>query len=113
MTDQALHERVCTDCKPGTPPLPGSDLDRLIADVDDDWEIKDGTRLVRTASFKNFRQPFAVATEIAMLAENQGHHPDLKIEWGKLTIELTTHVAKGLTENDFIMAAKIDRLLGR
>ena len=108
----ALHERACSDCKPGTPPLRKDEIQRLVSEIDSGWKIEDAVRIKKVFDFRDFRGPFALATHIALIAESQGHHPDLLIEWGKLTVTLTTHVAKGLTENDFIMAARIDRLKG-
>lgn len=84
----------------------------LHGQVDPGWILHDD-RIVRELSFKNFTDAFGMATRVALVAEQQGHHPDFEIGWGKLTLTLTTHAARGLTENDFIMAARIDRLAQR
>ena len=104
-----LASRHCEACVPGTLPLERSEAQHLHAELNPSWELLDQS-LVRSFEFKNFREPFGLATRIALLAESEGHHPDLEISWGRLTVALTTHAAKGLTESDFIMAAKIDRL---
>lgn len=81
------------------------------ARIDPAWSLEQRT-IRREFAFRNFRESFGLATRIAALAESEGHHPDLDIGWGRLVVSLTTHAAGGLTENDFIMAAKIDRLTG-
>jgi 4a-hydroxytetrahydrobiopterin dehydratase len=82
----------------------------LKPELESDWNI-DGDRLRRRYAFSNFAAAFAVATRAALLAEREGHHPDLRVGWGYLEVELTTHAAGGLTRNDFILAAKMDRTL--
>lgn len=79
--------------------------------VDKAWTRSGNRSLSREFSFSDFRGAFAAATRIALLAEQQGHHPDIEVGWGYLKVRLTTHAAGGLTENDFIMAAKIDTLI--
>jgi 4a-hydroxytetrahydrobiopterin dehydratase len=76
-----------------------------------DWALDSNLTIRREFSFKNFRDTVGFITRAALLAEAEGHHPDFEFGWGKATLTLTTHAAKGLTNNDFIMAAKIDRLL--
>lgn len=73
------------------------------------WELEDN-RLVRRFRFKDFKQAMAFTNKVAALAEAEGHHPDIHISWNRVRIELTTHAIKGLSENDFIMAAKIDMI---
>jgi 4a-hydroxytetrahydrobiopterin dehydratase len=105
-----LHKRHCEACEPGTPPVSEKRAAELQADLDEGWQRNANQSLTRSFEFRNFRDPFGLATRIALLAEQEGHHPDLEIGWGRLAVKLTTHAAKGLTDNDFIMAAKIDRL---
>jgi 4a-hydroxytetrahydrobiopterin dehydratase len=101
----------CEACTPGTPPLPESEAAELSAHVPD-W-VRDGTRaLSREFSFPNFRDAFGFVARAALIAEAEGHHPDIELGWGRAAFELTTHAASGLTRNDFILAAKIDRLAG-
>lgn len=110
LVPSSLTEVRCEACAPGTPPISEEDARGLLREIDDRWEIKKGKRLVRRFKFPDFKQAFEFATAIAELAESEGHHPDLEIGWGRLEVFLTTHVAGGLTRNDFIMAAKIDEL---
>jgi 4a-hydroxytetrahydrobiopterin dehydratase len=95
---------------PGTPPISEEETRVLLREVDEQWDIKEGKRLVRKFKFPDFKQAFEFAAAIAELAESEGHHPDLEIGWGRVVVSSTTHVAGGLTRNDFILAAKIDQL---
>lgn len=104
-----LADRNCEACRPGTPALDTGEAAQLMRKISPDWSMEDG-RIARDYTCDNFRDAFALATKVALLAEQQGHHPDLELGWGRLKIMLTTHAAKGLTDNDFIMAAKIDTL---
>jgi 4a-hydroxytetrahydrobiopterin dehydratase len=101
----------CEACTPGTPPLPEPEAAELAAHVPD-WE-RDGTRsLRREFSFPDFRDAFGFVARAVLIAEAEGHHPDIELGWGRAAFELTTHAASGLTRNDFVLAAKIDRLAG-
>ncbi|MGH8906525.1 MAG: 4a-hydroxytetrahydrobiopterin dehydratase [Egibacteraceae bacterium] len=108
---QDLATRTCGTCAPGTAPLDDAHAAELAAGIHPAWEREGTARIRRTVRFPNFRDAFAVATKIALLAESQGHHPDLEVGWARLAVTFTTHAAGGLTENDFVMAAKIDRFL--
>lgn len=99
----------CEACSNLTPRVEGDELERLRADLDPAWVVEDGLRLHREFKFKTFNAAFTRATSVALLAEDQGHHPDMHVGWGYLIVELTTHAIKGLSQNDFIMAAKIDK----
>ena len=81
----------------------------MMGQIHADW-VMENNRIERQFKFKNFRDAFGLATKVALLAEQQGHHPDFELGWGFLKLTLTTHAAKGLTDNDFIIAAKIDEL---
>ena len=106
--DQA--DKICTPCQGGVPPMPAADVARQHEAVPD-WEVlSEGTWLRRTYNFKNFRQALDLVNNIAEEAERQGHHPDICFGWGYVTVSLQTHKIRGLHENDFIMAAKIDRI---
>ncbi|MGH3830030.1 MAG: 4a-hydroxytetrahydrobiopterin dehydratase [Pseudonocardiaceae bacterium] len=100
--------RTCDECVPGARPLDETAAAELHRQIDASWEREANRVIRRVFTFPNFRGPFALATQIALLAESQGHHPDLEVSWGKLVVTFTTHHAGGLTKNDFIMAAKID-----
>jgi 4a-hydroxytetrahydrobiopterin dehydratase len=89
--------------------LPEQEAAALASDVPD-WE-RDGNRALRREfSFDNFRDAFGFVARAALVAEAEQHHPDIELGWGRAAFELTTHAASGLTRNDFVMAAKIDRL---
>jgi 4a-hydroxytetrahydrobiopterin dehydratase len=105
-----LVKRKCEACAPGTPPIDESRAEQLQRELDPRWDRHGNRNIERTLQFRNFRDAFGFATRVALLAEDEGHHPDMKVGWAYVGIELTTHTAKGLTDNDFILAAKIDRL---
>jgi 4a-hydroxytetrahydrobiopterin dehydratase len=106
----SLTQKVCTPCQGGVPPLTRDEAVRY-ADQVPDWVLKDDThRIERRYRFANFREALALVDQIGALAEAEGHHPDLYVRWGEVRVYLWTHAIDGLTESDFIMAAKIDRL---
>jgi 4a-hydroxytetrahydrobiopterin dehydratase len=106
----ALVEKSCTPCRGGIPPLTQTEA-AAYREQAPDWELLDGAkRIERTYRFKNFREAFAYVERAAALAEAEGHHPDIRFGWGYATISLHTKKIKGLHENDFIMAAKLDRI---
>ncbi len=105
-----LTEKTCVPCRGGVPPLDQNEAEKLLAQTPG-WELlEQGKRIERTYKLKNFREALAFVDRVGALAEDQGHHPDIRFGWGYATISLHTHKIKGLHENDFIMAAKIDRL---
>ena len=107
---ETLVEKVCTPCRGGIPPLTREEAERYLGQVRD-WELLDDARLVRrTYRFGNFREALAFVDQVGALAEAAGHHPDVCFGWGYATISLQTHKIKGLHENDFILAAKVDQL---
>lgn len=93
------------------PPLT-KDAAEILLQQTKDWSISPDTKSIhKEIRTKNFKASLALANAIGDLAESEGHHPDLLVSWGKLSVTLTTHAMKGLSENDFIMAAKIDQVL--
>jgi 4a-hydroxytetrahydrobiopterin dehydratase len=107
----ALAEKTCTPCRGGIPPLTQEEAERLRAQVPD-WEMRDDAhRIERSFRFRNFREALTFVQGVGELAEAQGHHPDISFGWGYATVSLRTKKIKGLHENDFIMASRIDRLL--
>ena len=105
-----LTQKYCVACEAGTPPMSIEEAERLVEQVPG-WELKpEEKKLVRRFKFKDFRQSMAFVNKVADLAESEGHHPDIYISWNRVRLELTTHAIKGLSENDFIMAAKISEL---
>jgi 4a-hydroxytetrahydrobiopterin dehydratase len=101
----------CEACTPGTPTIPEPEAAELSAQVPD-WERDGVAALRREFSFPNFRDAFGFVARVALIAEAEGHHPDIELGWGRAGFALTTHAAGGLTRNDFVLAAKIDRLAG-
>jgi 4a-hydroxytetrahydrobiopterin dehydratase len=110
-----LAQRHCVECRPGTPSLPRDEVDRLLAQVPS-WtaEEADGhLRLARRIKFKGFMPGVELINRIAPIAEAEGHHPDLLLSYGSLTIWLWTHAAGGLTGNDFILAARVNEAISQ
>jgi 4a-hydroxytetrahydrobiopterin dehydratase len=104
-----LASAHCEACAPGTPPLPEEEAAELASEVPE-WK-RDGNRsLHREFSFSDFRDAFGFVARAALIAEAEGHHPDIELGWGRAAFELMTHAASGLTHNDFVLAAKIDQL---
>ena len=106
-----LAAEHCEACEKGTPPLSEEEAASLAADVPE-WEREGNQRLRRTFEFPNFRDAFGFVARAALVAEREFHHPDIELGWGRAAFELTTHAASGLTRNDFVMAAKLDKLAG-
>ena len=108
-----LAEKTCTPCRGGIPPLTREEAQRLQAQAPD-WElVDDAHRIERKFRFRSFRESLAFVQEVGELAETEGHHPDISFGWGSATVCLSTKKIKGLHENDFIMATKIDRNFNR
>jgi 4a-hydroxytetrahydrobiopterin dehydratase len=106
----ALAEKSCTPCRGGIPPLTEEEAAAYRAQASD-WALLDqSTRIERTYRFKNFGEAFGFVERAAALAEAEGHHPDISFGWGYATVSLRTKKIKGLHENDFIMATKLDRI---
>jgi 4a-hydroxytetrahydrobiopterin dehydratase len=108
MTELAAEK--CEACTRDTPVLTPDEVEVLRRDLHPDWTVQSNTLLRREFRFPNFNAAFSRATSIAMLAEGEGHHPDMVVGWGRLVVELMTHAIGGLSRNDFIVAAKIDEL---
>jgi len=106
-----LAERSCQPCDRGTPPLPPDQVEALLGQLQG-WRVEAGKRVVKRFRFRNFADAVAFVNTIAPIAEAEGHHPDLAVGWGRVDVSLTTHAIGGLSENDFVLAAKIDRAFG-
>ena len=105
-----LAQKKCVACESSTAPLNRAEAEVLLKQVNG-WTLSGDARWIsKELKFKNFAEALAFANKVGDIAESEGHHPDLQISWGKVVIELTTHAIKGLSENDFIIAAKIDRI---
>ena len=105
-----LAERRCEPCKSGVPALGAAETAPLLAQLDRDWQVVDGHHLSRAYRFQNFRMALDYVNSVGELAEEQGHHPDLHLAWGKVGVEIWTHKIDGLHDADFVFAAKCDRL---
>ena len=106
-----LAKKTCIPCKGGVPPLKGTKLDDLLEKLKNDWKIIKEHHLEKEYSFKNFKEALDFTIKVGELAENQGHHPDIFLAWGKVKLTIWTHKIDGLTESDFIFAAKADKEL--
>lgn len=110
MTDSSLASKHCVPCQGGQPSLSKDVVNKLLKELGDSWQINDQGHLYQAYKFRDFRGAMTLANKIAELAEKEGHHPDLFISWGSCGVEIWTHKINGLTESDFILAAKIEHL---
>jgi len=108
----ALAEKECVPCKGGVCPLKGQDLAKVANELDGGWQVIREHHLEKEYKFTNFREALAFTNKIGELAESQGHHPDIYLAWGKVKLTIWTHKIDGLTESDFVWAAKADKVLG-
>jgi 4a-hydroxytetrahydrobiopterin dehydratase len=108
---ETLAERKCTPCRGGVAPLTHEEAERFRSQTPN-WELRDDGHIERTFRFRNFQEALGFVRNVGDLAETEGHHPDISFGWGYATISLRTKKIKGLHENDFIMASKIDRMFG-
>ena len=107
----ALAERRCVPCEGGVDPYTPDEAQAMMQHLSEGWLLVDDAHLlVKEFRFKNFADAMVFANKVADIAEAEQHHPDLAISWGNVSIELTTHAISGLSENDFVLAAKIDKI---
>jgi 4a-hydroxytetrahydrobiopterin dehydratase len=106
----ALADKSCVPCKGGVPPLDESEQRRLLGELGPNgWQVVDGHHLTKAYKFPDFAAALAFVNRIGEIAEAEGHHPDLTLGWGKVEVTTWTHSIDGLTESDFVLAAKFDR----
>ena len=105
---QPLCDLKCTPCREGADPLKGEALTPYAQQVPD-WTVAREHHLSRTFTFKNFARALEFVNRVGQQAEEQGHHPNIQLTWGRVVVEIWTHKIDGLTASDFILAAKIDR----
>ena len=105
-----LTSKKCVPCSIGAIPLNADEIQGFLNNLSDDWEVKDNKHIERSFKFKDFNEALEFTNKVGAIAETEGHHPDICLTWGKVDITLWTHKIKGLHENDFIIAAKIDKL---
>ncbi len=104
-----LAARSCVPCRKGTPPLDAAAVAALLPRIQG-WEVKGEKRIEKTFKFADFRTALSFVNLVGEEAEAQNHHPSLHLSWGKVRVEIWTHAAGGLTESDFVLAAKVDRI---
>lgn len=105
-----LAQKQCVACRGGTPPLPEDKVRELLGQVKG-WQVTNNHHIHKEYEFPDFVQALAAVNRIGALAEEQGHHPDIYLAWGKARVEIWTHAIDGLTESDFILAAKIEEII--
>lgn len=104
-----LAGKECVPCRGGVPPLEGEELTALHRQLGHDWRVVDAHHLEKEFDFPDFQQALNFINRVGVLAEAQNHHPDLTLSWGKAGVTLFTHKIDGLTESDFVLAAKIEK----
>lgn len=105
-----LAQKRCVPCSAGSPPLSPVEQKQLLERLDPGWRVVEGHHLDREYRFHDFREALAFTNAVGEIAEAEGHHPDIHLAWGLVRITLWTHKIGGLSENDFVLAAKVDRL---
>jgi 4a-hydroxytetrahydrobiopterin dehydratase len=108
---EKLADKKCVPCEGGIPPFSKRQALGYLKKLKKGWKVEDeGIKLEKEFKFKNFVQAMGFANQVALIAQAEDHHPEIEISYSKVEIELWTHAVGGLTENDFILAAKIDQL---
>ena len=110
-TDCSLASRECVPCRGGVPPLTLEQWKPLLEELGNQWKVIDGHHLTKEYSFPNFVDALGFVNRVGDVAEQNGHHPDIYLAWGKARVDIWTHKIDGLTESDFILAAKCDQVL--
>ncbi len=105
----SLSKKTCIACTKGMPTLTVDECREFLKQING-WTLEGGKKILKSYKFKDFMSAMNLANKIADVAEHENHHPDLLVRWGELKIEIWTHKVDGLTESDFILAAKIDEL---
>jgi 4a-hydroxytetrahydrobiopterin dehydratase len=102
-----LKDKKCEPCEKGIQPLQGAALQELVAQLPGGWKVIGEKQLEKEYSFRNFREALTFTNRVGEIAEQENHHPDIYLTWGKVELKLSTHSISGLSQNDFILAAKI------
>lgn len=108
-----LAEQHCVPCEGGISPLTRAEAEKYLNKLAPEWQLSDDTKEIsREFKFKGFQKTIGFVNAIAWMANQEGHHPDMEVSWGRVLVKWTTHAIDGLSENDFICAAKVDKLHG-
>lgn len=110
LPEGSLASEKCVPCRGGVPPLKGAELDALARDLGGGWQVVDEHHLEKEFKFPDFARALQFTNRVGAIAEEEGHHPDLHLGWGKARVTIWTHKVDGLTRSDFVLAAKIDRI---
>jgi 4a-hydroxytetrahydrobiopterin dehydratase len=113
MSDTSLADERCVPCRGGAAPLPEADRNALLAQLGGGWEVEEGHHLAKRYPFSDFKAALGFTVQAGCLAEEVGHHPDLLLRWGSVSITVWTHDSDGLTRADFVLAAKLDQIANR
>ena len=105
-----LLNKKCVPCEGGTLALRNDEIQKYISELQQPWKVLDNKKITHTFTFKNFKSAMQFTNAVSDIAENEGHHPDIHIFYNKVQIDLWTHAIGGLSENDFIVAAKIEKI---
>ncbi len=105
-----LAKKQCIPCKGGVPPLKEAEIKTLLPQLSKGWKVIKNYYLEKEYTFKDFKEALSFTNQVGEVAEKENHHPDIYLSWGKVKISIWTHKIDGLTENDFILAAKIDEI---
>ena len=105
-----LDDKKCVPCSIGAIPLNLDEINLFLKQLKEGWELKEDKFIEKTYKFKDFKTALEFTNKIGAIAEEEGHHPDICLSWGKVVVKLWTHKIKGLHENDFIMASKFDNI---
>jgi len=108
--DSNLSQEKCIPCSVGTPALEGEELNELMKEIENDWDLIKDKKIVRKFNFDNFAKALEFVNKVSSIAEEKGHHPDIEFGWGRAEISFMTHKIDGLSRNDFIMASLVDEL---
>lgn len=106
----SLVSKKCIPCDAGTPPLKPSEYEPLLRQLKSDWEVIEEKKIKHEFKFEGFREAIGFVNKVADLAEEEGHHPNFHIYYSRVVIDLYTHKINGLSENDFVLAAKIEEI---
>ncbi len=110
MKDPNLFNQRCFACSIDTPPMEQDAISEYSKQIEKGWKVVDEVKIEKSFKFKNFKTALEFVNQVGKIAEEEGHHPDIQLGWGLVVISLTTHKIKGLSKNDFILAAKIDNI---